>query len=76
MADQLSSEGASKLKLQPITTVDGKPMRATAVVRRAVSIRERAGTKRSNTINFVIANITHYDMILGMALLHKQNLDS
>jgi hypothetical protein len=38
-------------------------------------MRDSAGTKRSHTINFVVADVAHYDMILGMAWLQKQNPD-
>jgi hypothetical protein len=36
-------------------------------------MRDSAGTKRSHAINFIVADITHYDMILGMAWLQKHN---
>ncbi len=34
-----------------------------------------AGVKRCHAINFFIADIASYDIILGMAWLRKQNLD-
>jgi hypothetical protein len=63
-------------KLPPlITTVNGETLRATTVVRQMVRMRDSAGTKQSHAINFVVADIAHYDLILGMAWLQKQNYD-
>jgi hypothetical protein len=53
--------------------VNGEPMRTTAVVRQMVRMHNSVRTKRSHEINFVFANIAHYDIILGMAWLQKQN---
>jgi hypothetical protein len=36
---------------------------------------DSAGAKRSHAINFVVAHIAYYDMILSMAWLQKQNPD-
>jgi predicted aspartyl protease len=74
VADRLGLEAvrAGRRKKQkklppPITTVNGETLRATAVVRQMVRIRNSARTKRSHAINIVVANIAHYDLILGMA---------
>ncbi len=82
VADRLSLEAvrAGRRKKQkklppPITTVNGETLCATTVVRQMVRLRDSAGTKRSHAINFVVANIAHYDLILGMAWLQKQNPD-
>ncbi len=82
IADKLGLEavkaGKSKVKkkaLPPITTVNGEPLRATAVIRQMVWMRNSAGTKQSHVINFVIADIAHHDLIFGVAWLQKQNPD-
>ncbi len=59
----------------PITTVNGEPFCATAVIHQMVQMCDSAGVKRSNAINFVVANIAHYNIILGMAWLQKRNSD-
>ncbi len=69
VADHLSLEAARKRKPPPIATVNGEPLRATAVVWHMVLIRDSAGAKRSLAFNFVVADISHYDMIHGMAWL-------
>jgi hypothetical protein len=75
-ADQLGPEAVRKHKLPtPIAAVNGEPLRATAVIRQMVRMPDSAGAKRGHAINFIIADIAHYDMILGMAWLHKQNPD-
>ncbi len=38
-------------------------------------MRDSAGFKRSYAVNFVVADIRSYDIILGMAWLQKQNSD-
>ncbi len=53
----------------PITTVNGETLRATVVVRQMVWMRDSTGMKRSHAINFVVADIAHYDLILGVAWL-------
>jgi hypothetical protein len=82
VADRLSLEAvrAGRRKKQkklplPIITVNGETLRATAVVRQMVRMRDSAGTKQSHAINFVVADIAHYDLILRMAWLQKQNPD-
>jgi hypothetical protein len=61
-------------KLPPlITTVNVETLRATAVVRQIVQMRNSARAKQSHAINIVIAEVADYDMILGVALLQKQN---
>jgi hypothetical protein len=40
-----------------------------------VHMRDSAGVKCLHAVNFVVANIRGYDMILGMAWLLKQNPD-
>jgi hypothetical protein len=74
VADGLSPEAArlgkmyKKIKLPPaITTVNGEPLRATTVIRQLVRIQDNAGRMWSNAINFVFADITHYNMILSMS---------
>ncbi len=57
----------------PITTVNGEPLRSTAVILQMVRMRDGARTWRNNAINFVIADIAHYNLILSMAWLRKQN---
>jgi predicted aspartyl protease len=56
-----------------IATVNGAPLCTTSIVRKVVRMRDSAGTKRSHAINFVVADIAGYNMILGMAWLQKQN---
>jgi hypothetical protein len=62
-------------KLPAIATVNGESLRTTAVVRHMVRMRDSAGIKRCHAINFVVADIASYDIILGMAWLRKQNPD-
>ncbi len=40
-----------------------------------VRMRDSAGVKRCHAINFVVADIASYDIILGTAWLRKQNPD-
>jgi hypothetical protein len=82
VADRLGLEAAKagkrkkqKKLLPPITTVNGEPLRATVVVRQMVHMRDSTGAKRSHAINFIVADIAHYDLIRGMAWLQKQNPD-
>ncbi len=71
-ADRLSPEAVRKRKPPPpIATVNGEPLRATAVIRQMVRMQNSAGAKRSHAVNFVVADIAHHDMILGMAWLQK-----
>jgi hypothetical protein len=72
VADCLSLEAARKRELQPIVTVNGEPLCATAIVRQMVRMRDSAGAKRNHSINFVAADISYYDIILGMARPRKQ----
>jgi hypothetical protein len=58
-----------KKMLLPITTVNGEPLRTTAVVRKMVRMRNGAGAKQSHAINFVVADIAYCDLIHGMAWL-------
>ncbi len=44
-----------------ITTVNGEPQHATAVVYQMLQMHDSAGTKQSHGIKFVIADIAHYD---------------
>jgi hypothetical protein len=62
-------------KLPAIATVNSESLRTTAIVRHMVRMRDSAGVKCCHPINFVIANIASYDIILGMAWLQKQNPD-
>jgi hypothetical protein len=64
-----------KLKLPPIATVNGKLLYATTIVRAIVRMWEIARMKWSHTINFVMATIAHYNMILAMIWLQTQNPD-
>ncbi len=82
VADRLGLEAVragrkkkQKKLLLPITTVNGESLCATAIVRQMVRMRDSAGTKRSHAINFVVADIAHYDLILGMAWLQKHHPD-
>jgi hypothetical protein len=59
--------------LPPITTVNGEPLCATLVVQQMVQMCNRARTRWSYAINFVIADNAHYDVILGMTSLQKQD---
>ncbi len=59
--------------LPPITMVNSKPLLATIVKRQFVRMRDGAGTKRSHAINFVVADISYYDINLGIAWLQKQD---
>jgi hypothetical protein len=38
-------------------------------------MQDCVGTKESHAINFIITDISHYDMILSMAFLQKINSD-
>ncbi len=58
-----------------VAAVNGKLLRTTAVVRQIVRMCDSAGVKRTHVVNFVIAYICSYDVILGMAWLQKQNPD-
>ncbi len=58
-----------------VATVKGKPLRTTAVVWHMVRMCNSAGFKRCLAINFIVADIVSYDVILGMAWLQKQNPD-
>jgi hypothetical protein len=58
-----------------VAAVNGESLRTTAVVREMVRMRDSAGVKRSHAVNFVVADIRGYDVILGMAWLKKQNPD-
>ncbi len=40
-----------------------------------VCMQDNTGTKRSHAINFVVADISHYDMLLGMSWFQKLNPD-
>ncbi len=71
VADRLGLEAvrAGRRKKQkklplPIITVNGETLRATVV-----RMRDSAGMKRSHATNFVVADIAHYDLILGVAWL-------
>jgi hypothetical protein len=55
--------------------VNGELLRATAIVRQMAQMRNGAEVKRSHGINFVVADIAHYVIILSMAWLQKQNPD-
>jgi hypothetical protein len=46
-----------------------------AIVQHMVRMRNSTGVKRCHAINFVVANIASYNLILGMAWLRKQNPD-
>jgi hypothetical protein len=59
----------------PTASVNGKLLCATAHVQEMVHMRDSAGVKCLHAVNFVVANICGYDMILGMAWLQKQNPD-
>ncbi len=75
VADRLGLKAARKRKPPPIATVNGEPLRATAIVRQMVRMLDSAGAKRSHASNFVVADISHYNMILGLAWLQRQNAD-
>jgi hypothetical protein len=62
-------------KLPAIATVNGESLRTTTIVRDMVRMRNSAGVKRCHAINFVIADIASYNIILGTAWLQKQNPD-
>jgi hypothetical protein len=55
-----------------IATVNGESLPTTAVVQHMVRMHDSAGVKRCHAINFVIADIASYNVILGMAWLRKQ----
>jgi hypothetical protein len=57
----------------PITTVNSEPLRATLIAWQMVQMRNRIRTKPSYAINFIVANIAHYNIILGITWLQKQN---
>ncbi len=56
----------------PITTVNGELLYTTVVLQQMVRMCTDARMKRSHAINFV-TDIAHYNIILGMAWLQKQN---
>ncbi len=58
-----------------IATVNGESLCTMAVVQHMVRMRNSAGVKRCHAINFVVADIASYDIILGMDWLRKQNPD-
>ncbi len=58
-----------------ITTVNGELLRATAVVWQIVQMHNSTRMKQSQEINCIRANIAHYNIILSMAWLQKQNPD-
>ncbi len=58
-----------------VATVNGEPLRTTAVVRHMVRMRDSAVVKQCHTINFIVTDVVGYDVILGMAWLRKQNPD-
>jgi hypothetical protein len=57
----------------PIITVNDEQRCTTAVVREMVCMRDRSGVKHSFVVNFVVADIHGYNVILGMALLQRHN---
>jgi hypothetical protein len=57
------------------TTVNSEPLLTTAVIQHIVRMCNSTSVKRCHAINFVIADIASYDVILGMAWLQKQNPD-
>jgi hypothetical protein len=68
VADELGLEvikaGKSKIKKKaplPITTVNSEPLHTIAVIQQMVQIRDSVRLKRSYVINFVIADIAHYN---------------
>jgi hypothetical protein len=73
VAYRLGFEVARKRMPLPIATVNGKPLRANAVVCQRVCMRDSAGAKRSHVISLIVADISLYNMILSMAWLQKQN---
>jgi hypothetical protein len=65
-----------KKKAPPsITRVNSELLRATTVVQQTVQIRDSVKTKQGHVINFIVTDIAHYNMILSMAWLQKQNPD-
>jgi hypothetical protein len=62
-------------KLPAIATVNGKLLCTTTIVQHMLCMRDSAGAKRCHSINFVIADIASYDIILAMAWLRQQNPD-
>ncbi len=63
-----------KKKAHPLTTrANGEQLHATTVVRQMVRMCISTKTKWSYAMNFVVADDAHYDMILSMAWLWKEN---
>ncbi len=56
-----------------IATVNNKSLRTTAIVRHIVHMRISASVKHCNAINFVVADIADYNIILGIARLQGNN---
>ncbi len=56
----------------PITAFNDKLLRATTVIWQMGWMHNSTGTKQSQAINFVVVDIAHYALILGMAWLQKQ----
>jgi hypothetical protein len=50
-----------------VATVNGEPLRTTSILWYMVRIRNSAGVKRCHVINFIVANVINFDVILGMA---------
>ncbi len=57
----------------PITSVSEEQLCTITVVQLMVQIHDSVGTKQSHAMNFVVANIAHFDIILNMAWLQKQD---
>ncbi len=52
-----------------VATVNGKPLHTTAVVRYMVRIGNNVRVKQCHSINFIVADVVNYNVILGMARL-------
>ncbi len=65
VADRLGLETVRK-RPPLIVTVNSEPLCTTTIVRQIVCMLDSVTMKRSYSINFIVANIAHYIMILGM----------
>ncbi len=62
-------------KLPTVAKVNGKPLLTTAIVWHMVCIHASTGIKQCHAINFIVADIINYDVILGLAWLQKRSPD-
>ncbi len=69
------SQNREVAKLSEIATINGELLCTTGIVLYMVHMSNSAGVKHCHMINFVVADIANYNVILGMAWPLKQNPD-